>query len=161
MSKIKIKYKTLHDQYYVTSRHLICKFRYLYLGTDSKGNLLDPDLDMLKNYTSDLINTEMYHLYEELKSWHRHICRVALNSHNFFSLVNLNAYPHLSGLVDEGLDHYPVIEIRICFELIRHIDHIQEYGINLPYLKNILHKRIEAMQFPDFELFPLNKVTSK
>lgn len=104
---IKIKQKKLYDEYVLTTKHIICKFKYLMLcfdfpGSNSpSGGLVNIKSERLKEllveqsiiFDSNKESGNMCTVVNNLKKWHPSISRVEIDCNDVYTADNLHDYP--------------------------------------------------------------------
>ncbi len=110
--KIVLKKKHLYDEYVLTNKHIICKFKYLVLCFDDPGSDDNPSaglVNLTKSRLSELfeeqnikidsvrINGYFFKVMEELKTWHQQISKIEIDCKNIIDIDSLYEY-------DKGLD---------------------------------------------------------
>ena len=162
---IKIKRKLLCDEYILTNKRIICKFKYVVMCFDysddeeSQGFVLlsadrlkeafaDQDLVLNANYEQSYL----YPLITKLKAWHSNISKLEIDVDNMYAIDNLSCYSNCSldklysfkynsykGNLDiiNACPHV-VIDIKVYFKLTKKIDKITDYNVNLSYLNHLL-----------------------
>lgn len=104
-SKIKLKRKKLYDEYVLTNKHIICKFKYLILcfdhpessesaglvniGKERLSELFDEQNIQLN---SELTNGFFFHAVKDLQNWHPQISKIDIDCKNLYGLDDLNDY---------------------------------------------------------------------
>jgi len=104
--KVKIKKPLLSDEYIITNKHVICKFKFLavcFNDPESNPNngivvlssekLKELFIDQNIIYNSSQQNNIMCETLSTLKSWHPSITKVEINYNNIVQIDNFYDYP--------------------------------------------------------------------
>ncbi len=175
-SKFRIKKKQFYDEYILTNKHIICKFKYLVLCFDRPDDLeLSGGLiNLTKSRLEELFceqNVQLnslsesglfFNVLKQLKEWHPQISKIEIDCKNIYEIEGIMEYKkswqqiknHLSQLPNNNcinsdqdfeifkkLNH-KVIDIKVCFQLIRKIKKVEDYKVNFNYLHQLLLEHI-------------------
>ena len=116
-TKFKIKRKRLFDEYVLTNRHIICKFKYLIVCFDrpddislSAGliNLTKLRLEELFNeqniqLDSTVENNYFNNVVTKLKKWHPQISKLEVDCKNIYEIDHLDDYQSSWSQIEEHL----------------------------------------------------------
>lgn len=105
-AKLKLKKKKLYDEYDITNKNIICKFKYLLVCFDTpedntlSGGLINLDKNRIielfdeQNIIIDSTtkNTYFYQIMTQLKEWHPLIHKLEVDCKNIYELDNLDDY---------------------------------------------------------------------
>jgi len=104
---VKIKKPQLYDEYIITNKHIICKFKYIFICFDSpeqkdtsyglvclRSNRLK-ELITEQNITFDYIQETgfLFETFKQLKDWHPAIDKIEVECDKISELTNLINYP--------------------------------------------------------------------
>lgn len=103
---IRVKKIPLYDEYVLTNKHIICKFKYLvecfdHQETDQSEGLVCLQTDRLseliteQNITFDSLTTDGYlsNILKQLHAWHPSIIKVDVDTENLVGVADLSEYP--------------------------------------------------------------------
>jgi hypothetical protein len=96
-----------------------------------------------------------------LKTWHPHITRVVVDTQNPYPLVNLKNYTYNNQDYIQSLryntclrsekdfqvfreQHQIVVDIKVYIKLLKKINSIEQYGVNLRYCQHLLSDSIKT-----------------
>jgi hypothetical protein len=105
-TKLKLKKKKFYDEYVLTNKHIICKFKYLVVCFDRpdnpslSGGLINisksrmEELFVEQNVQLDSSKENLYFsdLTTSLKEWHPQISKVEIDCKNIYEMDGLNDY---------------------------------------------------------------------
>lgn len=174
--------KPMTDEYIITNRHIICRFKYIACcfdgGEPSDDNKTSPvennglitmDYERFKELMTEQ-NIEidsskswgqMSEVLAHLKTWHPQITRVMVDTQNPYPLANLNGYPFNKQDYIQSLryntclrsekdfqvfreKHQIIVDIKVYFKLLKKINTIDKYGVNLRYCQHLLSDSIKT-----------------
>lgn len=139
-SRMKIKLKKLYDEYVLTNKHIICKFKYLIVAFDrpDTASLSGGIVNLSKVKLEELMNDQNVTLthtkdkaywrevIEELKEWHPQISKIELDSKTVYDIDNLFDYATSHQFIREQLKDLPnnnCIKSDEDFELFKKLPH--------------------------------------
>lgn len=119
-SRIKIKLKRLYDEYVITNKNIICKFKYLILAFDQPNNPADSAglVNLSKNKLEELMgdqNAALVHnkdkgywkeVINDLKKWHPQIYKIELDTKAIYDVDDISDYTP-DNIIKERLAQLP------------------------------------------------------
>lgn len=118
--KLKLKKKKLYDEYVLTNKHIICKFKYLVICLDHPDDLdLSAGLiHMDKNELCQLLTEQTVELTNatgnfwqdavtQLKQWHPQICKIEIDPSEAQQVTDLQEYSESYCMIYESLQQIP------------------------------------------------------
>lgn len=106
--KIKIKPKLLYDEYVLTNKHIICKFKYIVACFDCSGDssnlsngFVTLTIDRLKesfseqgiSFNSTQDDGHFVNILKNMREWHPLISKIEMDSEEMYAVNNLHDYP--------------------------------------------------------------------
>lgn len=106
ITKLKLKRKKLFDEYVLTNKHIICKFKYLVVCFDRPDDqsLSGGLINLTKMRLEELFNEQniqldsskegyyFHNVMTKLKKWHPQICKLEVDCKSVYEIDNLNDY---------------------------------------------------------------------
>jgi hypothetical protein len=165
---IKVKKKHLYDEYVLTNKHIICKFKYLFTCFDHQepGNRMHGLVCLKANRLTELIDEQsivfdaskedgyLMSVLEKLREWHPLIDKVDAEINNLYEVEDLTEYPvdqtYLKDfkynncvLTTDNFENFRrtkhnVININVYFKLVKKLEKVEDYGVNFNYLHKLL-----------------------
>ena len=181
---VKIKKKKLVDEYELTTKQIICRFKYLVLCFDkadtehhSHGLVCLTKEQLTELLTEQCISFQLKHevdllydVWQTLKEWHPQIAKVTIDNEHIHTVDNLLDYPftmeHLSMSaltardfdLFRGLSHN-VVDVCVYFKLLKRINHIKDHHTNFHYLRRLLADQMLNWNTIKQEALYLDEVT--
>ena len=138
--KVKLKKKKFFDEYVLTNKHIICKFKYLIICFDhpddltlSAGfiNLAKSRLEELfieQNIQLDSLKEDNYffNAVKKLKEWHPQITKLEVDCKNIYEVQNLSDYEDSFDHIKSYLNLLPnnnCIKSEEDFEIFKSLQH--------------------------------------
>src|SRR5581483_8217382 len=105
-NKLKLKKKKLYDEYVLTNKHIICKFKYLIICFDSSddptlsGGLINLTKERIKELfveqnielNSNKEKCYLFQILQQLHDWHPQISKLEVDDKNIYELDNIIDY---------------------------------------------------------------------
>jgi len=173
--KIKIKKKELHDEYVITDKCIIYKFKFVVLCFDPSAGLVMLSCDQLKELLADQeiiidSNSGLKESLEQLRDWHPSISKIEVDLTNVYETDGLppNVWDQYAKVlkafkynqcVNSAGDFqriancaFNVVDVNVSFTLTRKIHTMTEYQINPKYLRKLLTQLLIPWnnEFPPF-----------
>ena len=119
--KIRLRKKTLFDEYILTNKHIICKFKYLLICFDRPEDVINRRglINLSKDRLSELLTEQgiesdttkgtpyLCGVLETLKKWHPQISKIEIDYKNLFEVENLSEYSDSNEHIKSHLDPLP------------------------------------------------------
>lgn len=175
MKKSKIK---LTDDYVITNKHIICRFKYIIMcfdgneqGTRNNGLVLVPFDRLKKSFIEQNLcisssspekNNPAHVILNKINEWHHLVNKVEVDFINLYEIHDPEEYDITWDMYGEhliSLQHNTciknekdfnvylkhsihVLDIKVCFELVKKIVNISDFGVNLTFLSKLLFENI-------------------